>query len=370
MYVAQMKLSLAIVAVLLLASVAQAQTAQSSHASPSQSVVTSLASLPEADTILFSSPQRILNEAAPKVMAAADVTKMRSDFADMKKAVGIDPASIEYVAIAVRFHKPSADLSFVPPDFLVVVRVDFSLYTLLSTSGVYLQDRSHTETYGSKTLTIMTIDPIAEAAKKNPLLKSFVEVGAVALNANTLAVGTVGYLKASVDAAAGNGRISSAALNSLLRDPNALVSIAGSPLTAFAKSFGMLGTETTPRESRCDTRFGDFYAAITMDGTNFNLRGAMNTDNPDTAKIINGLLASVLQPAIDAIPDKDAQTILRAIRMLPKENEVVWEADVPQETAAKLIREQMKPKKEEAAVSSPAKATTPKPKRRVRRRTK
>ena len=42
-----------------------------------------------------------------------------------------------------------------------------------------------------------------------------------------------------------------------------------------------------------------------MDGTNFNLRGAMNTDNPDTAKIINGLLASVLQPAIDSIPDKE-----------------------------------------------------------------
>jgi len=56
--------------------------------------------------------------------------------------------------------------------------------------------------------------------------------------------------------------------------------------------------------------------------------------------------------------------------MLPKENEVVWEADVPQETVAKLIREQMKPKKEEAAVSTPAKVTTPKPKRRVRRRTK
>jgi hypothetical protein len=242
--------------------------------------------------------------------------------------------------------------------------------SLLATAGVYLQDRSHTENYGSKTLTIMTIDPIAEAAKKNPLLKSFVEVGAVALNANTLAVGTVGYLKASVDAAAGNGRISSTALNSLLRDPNALVSIAGSPLTAFAKSFGLLGTETTPRESRCDTRFGDFYAAVTMDGTNFNLRGAMNADNPDTAKIINGLLASVLQPAIAAIPDKDAQTVLKAIRMLPKENEVVWEADVPQETVAKLISEQMKPKKEDAAVSSPAKATTPKPKRRVRRRTK
>ena len=34
------------------------------------------------------------------------------------------------------------------------------------------------------------------------------------------------------------------ALNSLVRDPNALISFAGTPWGSFAKSFGMLGTET------------------------------------------------------------------------------------------------------------------------------
>jgi len=127
-----------------------------------------------------------------------------------------------------------------------------------------------------------------------------------------------------------------------------------------------MGTETTPRETRCDTRFGDFYAAVTMDATNFNLRGAMNADNPDTAKIIRGLISSLMQPAIDSVPDKDAQSVLKAIRMTAKESEIVWEADVPQESVAKLIREQMKPK----AQAAPPTASKPvtKPKRRVRRR--
>ena len=366
MYVAQLKLTVLLLFVALLGITAQGQSTQSSHVISSQSVLTSLASLPEADTILFSSPQRILNEAAPKVMTAADLTKMRSDFDDMKKSVGIDPSSIDYIALAIRFHKPSADLSFIAPDLLVVVGGDFSADSLLTTAGVFLQDRAHIESYGNRNLTIMKIDSIAEAAQKNPLLKSFVEIGAVALNSNTLAVGNVGYLKAAVDAASGNGRINGTALNSLLRDPNALVSIAGSPLTAFAKSFGMMGTETTPRETRCDTRFGDFYAAVTMDATNFNLRGAMNTDNPDTAKIIRGLISSLMQPAIDSVNDKDAQSVLKAIRMTAKESEIVWEADVPQESVAKLIREQMKPKAQAPppAVSKPV----TKPKRRVRRR--
>ena len=95
----------------------------------------------------------------------------------------------------------------------------------------------------------------------------------VALNANTIAVGTPGYLRAAIDAGDGKERISPESLNSLVRDPNALISFAGTPWHSFAKSFGMLGTETNARAPRCDTKIGDFYAALTMDATNFMLRG-------------------------------------------------------------------------------------------------
>jgi len=349
--------------IMVLATAGRAQSVESAHARSMQSVTNSLSSLPEADTIIYSSPQRIFNEAAPKVISLADLTKMRAGFADIKKSVGIDPSSIDYVAVAIRFQKPASDLSFVPPDLLAVFGGDFSADSLITLASLYLQDRARNEKYGSKTLTIMKIDPIAEEAIKNPLLKPYSEIGVVALNANTLAVGNLNYLKAAVDASEGNGRISTAALSSLLRDPNALVSAAGSPLTAFAKSFGLLGTQTAPRDAQCSSRFGDFYAAITMSGTNFNLRGAMNTDNPDTAQIMNGLLSGLLQQAISSVPDKDAQTVLKNIRMLARDNEIVWEADVPEQTLAAMIREEMKPK----PVSTPA-TPKPKPRRRVRRK--
>jgi len=364
MNVAHTKLwSISLLTIMVLVTAGRAQSVESAHARSMQSITNSLASLPEADTIIYSSPQRILNEAAPKVISPADLTKMRASFADFKKSVGIDPSSIDYVAIAIRFQKPASDLSFVPPDLLAVFGGDFSADSLIALASLYLQDRARNEKYGSKTLTIMKIDPIAEEAIKNPLLKPYSEIGVVALNANTLAVGNLNYLKSAVDASEGNGRISTAALSSLLRDPNALVSAAGSPLTAFAKSFGLLGTQTAPRDAQCNSRFGDFYAAITMSGTNFNLRGAMNTDNPDTAKIMNGLLSGLLQQAISSVPDKDAQTVLKNIRMLARENEIVWEADVPEQTLAAMIREEMKPK----AVTTPA-TTKPKPRRRVRRK--
>jgi hypothetical protein len=368
MTVAQLKSCLAIAAtVLLLSSLGNAQSQkQLAHATSMQSAASALASLPQADTLIYISPQRVLSDAAPKFASPTDLAAMREEFANLKKSAGIDPASVEYIVLALRFQKPTGDLNFVPPDLLAIMSGDFSAESLLSLAGIYLQDRARVEKYGSKNLTIIKVDPIIELAEKNPLLKSFTELSAVAINSNTLILGNTSYVKAAVDAADGNGRISQSTINSLLRDPNVLLSAAGSPLSAFAKSFGLLGTQTTPRENSCTSRFGDFYAAVTMDNTSMNLRGAMNTDNPDTAKIINGLLASVLVPAIDSIPDKNAQNMLKGIRLVPRESEIVLEADIPQQMITDFVREQM-----QSGGSSAAKTTAKpvvKPKRRVRRK--
>ena len=369
MNVAQLKTTVALLLTLvLLTSTAAAQSnSVAAHSSPpAQNVSTLLASLPEADAIIYSSPQKILNEVAPRIVPADELAKWRATFVDLKRSVGIDPSSIDYIALALRFHKPANDLSFVPPDVMLVASGDFSADSLITLMELSLQENVRKETYGSKTITVAKIDPIAEQAKTTPLLKSFAEIGVVALNSNTLAFGNLSYLKAAVDAGNGNGRISSTAINSLLRDPNALISASGSPLTAFVKSFGMLGTETTPRESRCDTRFGDFYAAITLNGTNFSLRGAMNADNPDTAIIINGLFSGLWQQAITAIPDKNAQGVLKNIRIVPKESEIVFEADVPEQTVASYVKEALKPTPKVEAATSTKPAT--KTKRRVRRK--
>ena len=335
-------LLLTAVAVLALAPKAFAQNPQAA-----------LATLPEADALIYVSPQRILNEAAPRVMDPAELAKARAGFADMKKSAGVDPSSIEYLVIAVRFHKPAADLSFVAPDVMAVVGGDFSSDSLMTLAQLYLQEKVRVEKYGSKSIALMKVDPIAAQAEKTPILKPYTEIGAVPLSANSVAIGNLGYLKSAIDAADGNGRISAATLESLLREPNALIAASGAPLASLAKSIGLMGLDNTSRESRCDTPFGNFYAAVTMTGTNFMLRGAMNADNPDTAKIINSLLSGLIQQGISSVPDKNAQTILQTLKMFARESEIVWEADIPEKTVADFIRTSA-PKKE------PAKSTAPK----------
>src|SRR5215207_7975715 len=146
-----------------------------------------LASLPEADALIYASPQRILNEAAPRVMTPAEFTKMRASFADMKKSIGIDPAAIEYLVIAVRFHKPASDLSFVAPDVMAVMGGDFSSESLITLAQAHLQEKVRVEKHGSKSISLITVDPIMTQALRNPILKPYTEVGAVPLSANSLA---------------------------------------------------------------------------------------------------------------------------------------------------------------------------------------
>lgn len=313
-----------------------------------QATVSSLSSLPEADMLIYINPQRIINEVVPKVLPAKDMEEMRKAFEDVKKNVGINPTNVDYIILAVRFKKPTDDLNFQPPEFMLVAGGDFSAESLMGLAHMASGGKLRDEKYGTRTLGLMTIDPLVKEAEKNPLLKSLTEMGIVPINANTIAVGSPSYLRAAADANDGKERISTATLNSLVRDTNALISVAGTPWHSFAKSFGILGTESNARAARCESNIGDIYAALTMDATNFMIRGAMNADNPDTAKIFSNLYSGLLRYATTSITDPTAQTMFKGLAITAEGNEVMLRADFPQQMVIDMMRQQMNPKKAEA----------------------
>ena len=349
-------------------SAALAPTTPATSSPAMQGVINSLSQLPEADAMMYVNPQRIINEVLPKFLTPKDLEEMHKGFEAAKTQAGIDPAKVEYLVIAIRFKKPTADLNFQAPEFMVVSSGDFSAEALLGLARMASQGKLRDEKYGNKTIGLMTIEPIARESEKNPLLKSFTELGVVALNANTIATGSPGYLRAAIDAGEGKERISSAAINWLVRDPNALLSFAGSPWGSFAKSFGMLGTEATPRAPRCESKIGDFYAALTMDATNFMFRGVSNADNPDTAKILANLYTGLLQYATSSIKDPGAQSVLKGLAITAEGDEVLLRADFSQQMVMEMIKQQMKPKQMEAASISTSTITKPAVKRRRTRR--
>jgi hypothetical protein len=128
----------------------------------------------------------------------------------------------------------------------------------------------------------------------------------------------------------------------------------------------MLGTVAAPRAPRCESKIGDFYAALTMDATNFMIRGVTNADNPDTAKILANLYSGLLQYATSSIPDPNAQSVLKGLAITAEGDEVLLRADFSQQMVIEMIKQQMKPKQIEATSASTV--TKPAVKRRRTRR--
>jgi len=332
-----------------------------------QNVIATLSNLPEADVLIFINPQRILNEVVPKVMPAKDVEDMRKGFEMAKQMAGVDPTKVDYIVLAIRVKKPTGDLNFQPPEIMAVASGDFSSESLMTLARMASQGKLRDQKYGNKTLGLMTIDPLVKEAEKNPILKSFTEVGVVTLTPNSIAVGSPSYLRAAVDAGEGKDRITAETLNSLVRDSNALISIAGRPFYAFAKAFGMHGTEVTARAPKCDTRLGDFYAAVTMDATNFMLRGAVNEDNPDTAKIFSNLFSVMLRFGLSNIKDPAMQSLANNIAIVAEGDEVIVRADLPQQMVIEMVKKAMAPAPRKAETAAPEKPKAPVRRRRTRR---
>ncbi len=332
----------------------------------SQALASSLANLPDADMLVFINPRRVLTELVPKLLPPKDVEEMRKGFEQARTMAGVDPTKVDYIVIAVRFRKPTAELNFQPPEAMITASGDFSSDALIVLARMASQGKLRDEKYGNKTLGLMTIDPLVKEAEKNPMLRGFTEVAVVPLTANSIAVGTPAYLRAAVDANDGKDRISAEILNALVRDPNALVSVAGRPWHSFAKSFGMLGTETNARAPRCDSKIGDFYGALTMDATNFMFRGVINEDNPDTAKIISNLFSGLLGYATASLKDPMAQSMLKNLSIAPEGDEVLVRAEFPQQMVIDMIQQQMKPKKAETAAPPPPAKRVPRRRSRSR----
>ena len=344
------------------------QPVTTSSAPAPQNVIASLSNLPEADVLFFINPQRILNEVVPKVLPAKDVEEMRKGFEMAKQMAGVDPTKVDYIVLAVRVKKPTGDLNFQAPEIMAVASGDFSSEALMTLARMASQGKLRDQKYGNKTLGLMTIDPIVKEAEKNPILKSFTEVGVVTLTPNSIAVGSPSYLRAAIDAGEGKDRITTETLNSLVRDSNVLVSIAGRPFYAFAKAFGMHGTEVTARAPKCDTRLGDFYAAVTMDATNFMLRGAVNEDNPDTAKIFSNLFSGMLRFALSNTKDPAVLSLANNIAIAAEGDEVTVRADLPQQMVIEMVKKAMAPAPKKVEPAAPVKPKTPVRRRRTRRR--
>lgn len=328
-----------------------------------------LTNFPESQAVLYINARRLINEAAPAVVPAEPLNKA---LADAKQFIDLN--GLEYVIAGARFK---GDISVKQmPEFLLIMRGNFSADALLSGARMLGQEMHTQETVGTKTLNLFTFNKSAPdaagggAGKQNSKKFPIDQIAAVAIDANTIAVGIPAYLRDAIDDSGAHPRLKPELIELALRDANTLVSLTSDIPPGMSKHLPPMGAATGAEVKRMIDAVRQLQLAVNMQPSTFGVQSIIRMDTAENAAALNGLinmgvglfkdqLQKDLQKAGASASAKDdtANTlkVLETLTNAARDNEVELNVTFQQAALAETLKRQFAAKKPETP------ALTPKP---------
>jgi hypothetical protein len=253
-----------------------------------QDARSALTNFPESQAVLYINARRLVNEAAPSVVPPEALNKA---LAEAKQFIDLN--GLEYVIAGARLQ---GDLSAKQlPEFLLIMRGNFSADALLSGARMLAQEMHSQETAGTKTISVFTLNKPApadgsgqQAAKKFPID----QIAAVALDANTIAVGIPAYLRDAIDAGTGGSRprLKPELVDLALRDANTLVSLVADIPPGISQHIRKLGAPPNPEMERMVDAVRQVQVSMNMQPSVFGVQSIMRMDDAEKASALSGLI--------------------------------------------------------------------------------
>lgn len=328
-----------------------------------QDARTTLSNFPESQAVLYINARRVINEAAPAVVPPEVLDKALGEARQY-----IDLNGLDYVIAGARLK---GDLSAKQlPEFLLIVRGNFSADALLSTARIAGQGMYVQETYGGKTLSVFTLNkPPAPADDGNQSPKPFPfdQVAAVALDANTLAIGIPAYLRDAIDAGAGGdrARLKPELVDLALRDANTLVSFVTDVPAGVSQHLHAFGMPPNAEADRMIDAVRQVQLSVNMLPSIFGVQSIIRMDSATAATTLSGLVnmgANLAKGELTKELQKktggereDMSSLLRVFETLTnttRDNELTLGLTFQQAGLAEVIKRQMMPKKKQETTSS------------------
>lgn len=337
-----------------------------------------LATLPASDVVGFLDFRRLLNEIVPRVLAKDPMllAKMVVALDDVNKKTGINIRSIERIAAGVRFYGTTfTNVKKEDVGIAIIVHGDFDPNMFIAALKRETKGKVAEAAYGGK---IIYSEPMPAPPKK----RSERETPAiVVLDSNTLAVGDLQQIRATIDAAAsGNGRVDTALTQLATRDSSGFVGVAANIPDAIKQTF----SEKAPKDEMAQPIIklvnGIKQISASMGGneTDFNITLGVRFENPEQAQSANDMLLGLRQQFGTQITDPQARALLEGVQIAAQGDELQLRCaiknEVVQGLAASLIKDNQ-PKEGQAmgdpvAKPAPAKARQTTKSRRAKRRKK
>lgn len=300
-------------------------------------VADALSYVPASNALALVDLRRLLTQTLPHVFAqdTAKLAEANAEIEKFKARTGIDPRSFDRVVIGGRYVYPSANITKLQT--VAIAHGAFEAKALVAAARVAANGKYREEKYQGATIGIVDI---SDRLKLFGLWSMKIhELAVCALDTNTLAIGDLTSVRASIDAGK-NGRANAELVTLATRDPDAVIGF-GAEIPAALLSNLNVGNDTVAKDAKS---IRQVYGSLGSVENDVSLMLVARTDTTDAAKDLGetvqglkqlgGIVVTRMQPPRKAL----AQTALDNLKITTRGNEVEIRTRVDAASLALMIK--------------------------------
>lgn len=287
---------------------------------------------------MFVDVRRLLNETLPRIFGgdAAKLAQVNAEVDKLKTRTGIDVRSFDRIVLGMRYVYPSAKVTKV--ETVAIARGTFDSKALIAAGRIAANGKFREEKYRGSTIMVFNINDQMKLLGIWDV--KIADLAACALDANTLAIGSLSAVRAAIDAGRLRQRpnLDLAALAG--RDPKAVIGFAGNLSHTLMANLDV-GNDTIAKDV---SSIRQVYGSLGTTETDVSVLLAARTESADAARNLNETVTGLKQlgslmimrmaPAKKAL----AQTALDNLKITTRGNEVEIQTQVAASSLASLVK--------------------------------
>lgn len=308
-----------------------------------------LATLPTSDVVMFVDLQRIMTEIVPRLLAKdpATLAKMTNQINEVKTKSGVNLLAIDSVVVGVQFlgevkhnmHKENVGI-------VIIAHGDFDANALIAFLKREAKGQGREETYAGK---LIYSEP--------PEKKKEREIAALTvLDANTVALGDLPQIRATVDAFAGQRRVDPSLVQLAEQDPSSIIGLAGNvpaSLIADIKASASSNDQMEQAISKAITGLKQLFVSIGATPDQFNMITGARLETPEQAASLSDLLMGLRQQAISGVDEQEMRSLIESTKITAEGDEVQIRADIKNEVVQEFVASMVKEEKPQVTPKKP-----------------
>ena len=308
------------------------RTAASARPAP-----TLLSTLPSSDAVAVINVSRVFNEALPKLLAEnpTKLAEITNELTKFKTQTGLDPRSFDQIALGFSYKYPRQGITKISS--VALARGTFNAGAMVAAGRLAANGKYREEKYQGKTVYVFTLE---QQFRLFGLLNLKVgDLAAVAIDGNTLALGSLDSVRGALDANRTRKYANPELIALAGRDPNAMMGFGGSLSPLLLENLS-LSNDMIAREI---TAVRQVYGTLGMTATDLELMLAARTVDAPSAKnlsdTVEGLkqLGGLFINRLTAAKGTLARSALNNLKVTTSGNELQIRTAVAQSQVAPLM---------------------------------